>query len=102
MSPVQRSVIIFLCIVKACLFYLILPALGNDFKDFQLKKSPSVFMSQDSLDELEMDDYWKEVENIASSGEGAGRGEGGGEGEVQEEEQQKTPEGRIRCVQGRS
>lgn len=48
--------------------------------------------SQDSLDELEMDDYWKEVENITRSGEGAGRGEGGGEGEVQEEEQQKIPE----------
>uniref|UniRef100_A0A3B4YS98 Rho GTPase activating protein 18 n=1 Tax=Seriola lalandi dorsalis TaxID=1841481 RepID=A0A3B4YS98_SERLL len=41
---------------------------------------------QDSLDELEMDDYWKEVENITRSGGGAGRGEGGGEGEVQEEE----------------
>ncbi|XP_029983854.1 rho GTPase-activating protein 18 isoform X1 [Sphaeramia orbicularis] len=48
--------------------------------------------SQDSLDELEMDDYWKEVENINRSGEGSGRGEGGGDGEVQEEEQQKTPE----------
>ncbi|XP_008311043.1 rho GTPase-activating protein 18 isoform X2 [Cynoglossus semilaevis] len=48
--------------------------------------------SQDSLDELEMDDYWKEVENITRSGEGTGRSEGGGEGEVQEEEQQKTPE----------
>ncbi|KAG7240314.1 hypothetical protein INR49_027125 [Caranx melampygus] len=48
--------------------------------------------SQDSLDELEMDDYWKEVENITRSGGGAGRGEGGGEGEGQEEEQQKVPE----------
>ncbi|KAM7395615.1 hypothetical protein PAMA_007062 [Pampus argenteus] len=49
--------------------------------------------SQDSLDELEMDDYWKEVENITrSGGGGAGRGEGGGEGEAQEEEQQKIPE----------
>ncbi|XP_042338797.1 rho GTPase-activating protein 18-like, partial [Plectropomus leopardus] len=48
--------------------------------------------SQDSLDELEMDDYWKEVENITRSGGGAGRGEGGGEGEAQEEEQQKIPE----------
>ncbi|KAM9339555.1 rho GTPase-activating protein 18 [Symphorus nematophorus] len=48
--------------------------------------------SQDSLDELEMDDYWKEVENITRSGGGAGRGEAGGEGEVQEEEQQKIPE----------
>ncbi|XP_069014570.1 rho GTPase-activating protein 18 isoform X1 [Embiotoca jacksoni] len=48
--------------------------------------------SQDSLDELEMDDYWKEVENITRSGGGAGRGEGGGEAEVQEEEQQKIPE----------
>ncbi|XP_041832209.1 rho GTPase-activating protein 18 [Melanotaenia boesemani] len=43
--------------------------------------------SQDSLDELEMDDYWKEVENITSSG-GAGRGEG----EAQEEEHQKIHE----------
>ncbi|XP_070705182.1 rho GTPase-activating protein 18 isoform X2 [Pempheris klunzingeri] len=49
--------------------------------------------SQDSLDELEMDDYWKEVENITGSGGEAGRGDGGGEGEVQEEEQQKIPEG---------
>ncbi|KAM3602413.1 uncharacterized protein V6R79_003542 [Siganus canaliculatus] len=49
--------------------------------------------SQDSLDELEMDDYWKEVENITCSGDGgAARGEGGGDGEVQEEEQQKTLE----------
>ncbi|KAI4802278.1 hypothetical protein KUCAC02_020127 [Chaenocephalus aceratus] len=48
--------------------------------------------SQDSLDELEMDDYWKEVENITSSGGGAGRGDAGGEGEVPEDEQQKTPE----------
>ncbi|XP_032441416.1 rho GTPase-activating protein 18 isoform X1 [Xiphophorus hellerii] len=46
--------------------------------------------SQDSLDELEMDDYWTEIENIKSSGEGHGRG--GGEGETQEEEQQKAPE----------
>ncbi|CAJ1077342.1 rho GTPase-activating protein 18 isoform X2 [Xyrichtys novacula] len=50
------------------------------------------YNSQDSLDELEMDDYWKEVENITRSGGGAGRGEGGGEGDVQEEEQQKIPE----------
>ncbi|XP_010793475.1 rho GTPase-activating protein 18 isoform X3 [Notothenia coriiceps] len=48
--------------------------------------------SQDSLDELEMDDYWKEVENITSSGGGSGRGDAGGEGEVPEEEQQKIPE----------
>ncbi|XP_008298044.1 rho GTPase-activating protein 18 [Stegastes partitus] len=46
------------------------------------------YNSQDSLDELEMDDYWKEVENITRSGGGAARGDG----EVQEEEQQKTPE----------
>ncbi|XP_037541301.1 rho GTPase-activating protein 18 [Nematolebias whitei] len=45
--------------------------------------------SQDSLDELEMDDYWKEVENITSSEGGAA---GRAEGEAQEEEQQKTPE----------
>uniref|UniRef100_A0A3B3TYC3 Rho GTPase activating protein 18 n=1 Tax=Poecilia latipinna TaxID=48699 RepID=A0A3B3TYC3_9TELE len=37
-----------------------------------------------------MDDYWKEIENIESSGEGHGRA--GGEGETQEEEQQKAPE----------
>ncbi|KAM9840792.1 rho GTPase-activating protein 18 [Aulostomus maculatus] len=51
-------------------------------------------ISQDSLDELEMDDYWKEVENISWSGGegGVARGDGGGEGEVQEEEQQKIPE----------
>uniref|UniRef100_A0A8D3A5J9 Rho GTPase activating protein 18 n=1 Tax=Scophthalmus maximus TaxID=52904 RepID=A0A8D3A5J9_SCOMX len=47
---------------------------------------------QESLDELEMDDYWKEVENITRSVGEAGRGEGGGEGEVQEEEQHKIPE----------
>ncbi|XP_055005617.1 rho GTPase-activating protein 18 [Boleophthalmus pectinirostris] len=44
--------------------------------------------SQDSLDELEMDDYWKEVENITSSTDGERRGEG----ESQEEEPSKTPE----------
>lgn len=55
---------------------------------------------QDSLDELEMDDYWKEVENITRSGGEAGRGEGGGEGEVPEEEQQKIPEGRKHCIHG--
>uniref|UniRef100_A0A8C7ZAN8 Rho GTPase activating protein 18 n=1 Tax=Oryzias sinensis TaxID=183150 RepID=A0A8C7ZAN8_9TELE len=44
--------------------------------------------SQDSLDELQMDDYWKEVENISCSGGGAGKGEG----EPQEEEHQKIPE----------
>lgn len=44
--------------------------------------------SQDSLDELEMDDFWKEVENITRSGDGPGRGEG----EVQEEDQPKSPE----------
>ncbi|XP_067337679.1 rho GTPase-activating protein 18 isoform X2 [Channa argus] len=50
--------------------------------------------SQDSLElELQMEDYWKEVENITHSGGEAGKGEGGGEGELQEEEQQKIPEG---------
>ncbi|KAF6730371.1 Rho GTPase-activating protein 18 [Oryzias melastigma] len=44
--------------------------------------------SQDSLDELQMDDYWKEVENITCSGGGAGKGEG----EPQEEEHPKIPE----------
>ncbi|XP_003971663.2 rho GTPase-activating protein 18 isoform X1 [Takifugu rubripes] len=48
--------------------------------------------SQDSLDELEMNDYWKEVENIASSERGAGRGDGEGDGEAHEEEHQKIPE----------
>lgn len=57
---------------------------------------------QDSLDELEMDDYWKEVENITCSGGEAGRGEGGGEGEVQEDEQQKIPEGRLHGVHGQN
>lgn len=42
-----------------------------------------------------MNDYWKEVENIASSEVSAGRGEGEGDGEAQDEEQQKIPEGRI-------
>lgn len=51
---------------------------------------------QDSLDELEMDDFWKEVENISRSGGEAARGEAGGEGDVQEEEQPKAPEGRTR------
>ncbi|RVE56192.1 hypothetical protein OJAV_G00233570 [Oryzias javanicus] len=44
--------------------------------------------SQDSLDELQMDDYWKEVENITCSGGGAAKGEG----EPPEEEHQKIPE----------
>ncbi|XP_054617240.1 rho GTPase-activating protein 18 isoform X2 [Dunckerocampus dactyliophorus] len=46
--------------------------------------------SQDSLDELEMDDYWKEVENITRS---AGAAVEKNEGESQDEEQQKTPDG---------
>lgn len=54
-------------------------------------------MSQDELDELEMADFWKELENISHSAGGAGRGEGGGE--TQEEEQQKIPEGRRHGVQ---
>ncbi|XP_029352664.1 rho GTPase-activating protein 18 isoform X2 [Echeneis naucrates] len=58
----------------------------------RLQLSYQRYNSQDSLDELEMDDYWKEVENITHSGGGAERGESGGEGEVQEEEQQKVPE----------
>nr|XP_057913450.1 rho GTPase-activating protein 18 isoform X2 [Doryrhamphus excisus] len=45
--------------------------------------------SQDSLDELEMDDYWKEVENITRS---AGAAAEKNEGESQDEEQQKTPD----------
>ncbi|XP_030201909.1 rho GTPase-activating protein 18 isoform X1 [Gadus morhua] len=50
--------------------------------------------SQDSLGELAMDDYWKEVENISCSGGGDGGGTGKGEsgGEVQEDDQQKVPE----------
>lgn len=50
------------------------------------------------MDELEMEDYWKEVDIINHSGGGAGRADGGGEGDVQEEEQQKVSEGRIHCV----
>ncbi|XP_061785222.1 rho GTPase-activating protein 18 isoform X4 [Nerophis lumbriciformis] len=52
--------------------------------------------SQDSLDELEMDDYWKEVENITRSAGGAAEKEEGqsvgSEGESLEEEQQKPPD----------
>lgn len=55
-----------------------------------------VLVFQDSLDELEMNDYWKEVENIASSERGAGRGDSEGD----EEEHQKIPEGRICIVRG--
>ncbi|KAJ3606731.1 hypothetical protein NHX12_026250 [Muraenolepis orangiensis] len=44
----------------------------------------------DSLGELAMDDYWKEVENISSSGGGEGKGEAGGE--IHEDDQQKVPE----------
>ncbi|XP_033847181.1 rho GTPase-activating protein 18-like [Periophthalmus magnuspinnatus] len=44
--------------------------------------------SQDSLDELEMDDYWKEVENISRSTDGDRKGEE----DSQEEEPSKTPE----------
>lgn len=58
----------------------------------------NVLVSQESLDELEMNDYWKEVENIASSERGAGRGDGEADGEAQEEEHQKVPEGRIFSV----
>ncbi|XP_061668746.1 rho GTPase-activating protein 18 isoform X2 [Syngnathoides biaculeatus] len=43
--------------------------------------------SQDSLDELQMDDYWKEVENISRSAE-----KGGCESGNDEEEQQKPPD----------
>ncbi|XP_077442784.1 rho GTPase-activating protein 18 isoform X1 [Stigmatopora argus] len=43
--------------------------------------------SQDSLDELEMDDYWKEVENITCSAEKAGN-----EAANEEEEQLKPPD----------
>lgn len=56
----------------------------------RLQSSCRRYNSQDSLDELEMDDFWKELENISHSAGGAGRGEGGGE--TQEEEQQKIPE----------
>lgn len=54
-----------------------------------------ILVSQDSLDELEMNDYWKEVENIASSEVSAGRGDSEADGEAQDEEQQKIPEGRC-------
>uniref|UniRef100_A0A3P9C4C9 Rho GTPase activating protein 18 n=1 Tax=Maylandia zebra TaxID=106582 RepID=A0A3P9C4C9_9CICH len=50
--------------------------------------SARLLILKDSLDELQMDDYWKEVENISFSGGGGDRGEG----EVQEEELQKIPE----------
>uniref|UniRef100_I3IWB5 Rho GTPase activating protein 18 n=1 Tax=Oreochromis niloticus TaxID=8128 RepID=I3IWB5_ORENI len=50
--------------------------------------SARLLILKDSLDELQMDDYWKEVENISSSGSAGERGEG----EVQEEEPQKIPE----------
>lgn len=53
--------------------------------------SARLLILKDSLDELQMDDYWKEVENISFSGGGGERGEG----EVQEEELQKIPEGEI-------
>lgn len=43
--------------------------------------------SQDSLDELFMDEYWTEVENITLSGEGKG------DAEPQEEVQLKVPDG---------
>lgn len=58
-----------------------------------------ILVFQDSLDELEMNDYWKEVENIASSEVGA-KTDSEGDGEAQDEEQQKIPEGRIRRVRG--
>lgn len=64
----------------------------TDFKLSNEKSHRLSFVSQDSLDELEMDDFWKELENISHSAGGGGRGEGGGE--TQEEEQQKIPEGR--------
>lgn len=63
---------------------------------------PALFLSQDSLDELEMNDYWKEVENIASSEVGAARGDSEADGEAQNEEQQKVPEGRTRRGPGSS
>lgn len=74
---------------------------GRDPKDSTDKRKSiaCLFVSQDSLDELEMDDFWKELENISHSAGGAGRGEGGGE--TQEEEQQKIPEGRRHGVQSR-
>lgn len=77
----------------------------NDFKrgpkewTDKTKTIACLCVSQDSLDELEMDDYWKELENISHSAGGAARGEGGGE--MQEEEQQKIPEGRRHGLQSR-
>ncbi|CAL1585957.1 unnamed protein product [Knipowitschia caucasica] len=57
----------------------------------RLRRRPACLRSnsQDSLDELEMDDYWKEVEHISRSAEGERRAEGD---VVQEEETSKTPE----------
>ncbi|XP_076021533.1 rho GTPase-activating protein 18 [Genypterus blacodes] len=64
------------------------PRLSNSSPRARLRPTYQRCNSQDSLDELEMDDYWKEVENISRSGGEAGRGEG----DAQEEEQQKVPE----------
>lgn len=75
----------------------------KDVNSSQVCRPPErtyILVFQDSLDELEMNDYWKEVENIASSEVGAGRGDSEGDGEAQDEEQQKIPEGRIRSVRG--
>ncbi|CAL8313885.1 unnamed protein product [Lota lota] len=51
--------------------------------------------SQDSLGELAMDDYWKEVENISCSGGGAGRGESGGEVQEDDDQQKVAEEGEL-------
>lgn len=74
----------------------------KDVNSSQLRRPPEciILVFQDSLEELEMNDYWKEVENIASSDVGAGRRGSEGDGEAQEEEQQKIPEGRIPSVRG--
>ena len=68
-------------------------SLSASSRDFIYATSVSVI--QDSLGELAMDDYWKEVENISCSGGGDGGGAGRGESgtEVQEDDKLKVPEG---------
>uniref|UniRef100_A0AAQ5ZV54 Rho-GAP domain-containing protein n=1 Tax=Amphiprion ocellaris TaxID=80972 RepID=A0AAQ5ZV54_AMPOC len=88
-QPAKKPICRLLASHPEWFFINIFSAQVNQISEHELKASS---LCQDSLDELEMDDYWKEVENINRSGGGAPRGEGGGDGEVQEEEQQKTPE----------
>uniref|UniRef100_A0A3B5LD38 Rho-GAP domain-containing protein n=1 Tax=Xiphophorus couchianus TaxID=32473 RepID=A0A3B5LD38_9TELE len=77
------SFFLFLCVINS-------RKTGHYTVNVHIPVPECLHFPQDSLDELEMDDYWTEIENIKSSGEGHERG--GGEGETQEEEQQKAPE----------